>query len=38
LEEEDYAVIKEIGQKYVKRFNNPSMGWEVPLYEGLDGV
>ncbi len=38
LEEEDYAVIKEIGQKYVKRFNNPNKAWEVPLNEGLDGV
>ena len=38
LENEDYAVIDAVGRKYLKRFNNPSKGWGVPLYEGLDGV
>lgn len=38
LEDEDYAVIEKLGQKYLKRFNNPSKGWDVPLYEGLEGV
>ena len=38
LEEEDYDTISEVGKKYLKRFNNPSEGWGVPLYEGLDGT
>ena len=38
LEEEDYEKIREVGKKYLKRFNNPSEGWGVPLYEGLDGA
>ena len=38
LEEDDYQTIEEIGEKYVKRFNNPSNSWGVPLYEGLDGA
>jgi len=38
LEKEDYATIKEISKKYTKRFNNPSDGWGVPLYEGLEGM
>lgn len=36
LEEEDYTTIKKLGKKYLKRFNNPSDGWGVPLYEGLE--
>ena len=38
LEEEDYDTISEVGKKFLKRFNNPSEGWGVPLYEGLDGT
>jgi len=38
LETEDYAKIATVGQKYLKRFNNPSKSWNVPLYEGLDGT
>ena len=38
LEEEDYTTIETIGKKYVKRFNNPSEQWGLPLFEGLDGV
>lgn len=38
LEEEDYEVIREVGKTYLKRFNNPSEGWGVPLYKGLDGT
>lgn len=36
LNKEDYTTIAKIEQKYLKRFNNPSGGWDVPLYEGLD--
>lgn len=36
LEEEDYTTIAKLGKKYLKRFNNPSNGWGVPLYEGLE--
>ena len=36
LEEEDYATIEELGKKYLKRFNNPSEGWGVSLFEGLE--
>lgn len=38
LQAEDYTVIEKLGQKYLKRFNNPSKGWGVPLYEDLEGV
>ena len=38
LEKEDYEMIKEVGERYLKRFNNPSEGWGVNLYEGLDGA
>jgi len=38
LEVEDYVMIEKLGKKYLKRFNNPSKGWDVPLYEGLEGV
>ena len=36
LKEEDDQTIVEMGQKYLKRFNNPSDSWGVPLYRGLD--
>ena len=36
LEEQDYTTIKKLGKKYLKRFNNPSDGWGVPLYHGLE--
>ena len=36
LEEEDYTAIEELGEKYLKRFNNPSESWGVPLYQGLE--
>ncbi len=35
---EDYAVVEKLGHKYLKRYNNPSKGWDVPLYDGLEGV
>ncbi len=38
LEREDYEVVKEVGETYLKRFNNPSEDWGVNLYEGLDGA
>ena len=36
LTKEDESVMLEVGEQWVKRFNNPSKGWGVPLYEGLD--
>lgn len=36
LEEQDYNTIEKLGKKYLKRFNNPSNGWGVPLYQGLE--
>ena len=36
LEEEDYVTIGKLGRKYLKRFNNPSESWDVPLYQGLE--
>ncbi|MCJ1399191.1 hypothetical protein MMC11_002393 [Xylographa trunciseda] len=33
---EAFGRIEEVGRKYLHRFNNPSEGWGVPLYEGLD--
>ena len=36
LQSSDYKQITAIGDKYTKRFNNPSKGWDVPLYKGLD--
>lgn len=38
LEAEDYEAIAEIGEKHTHRYNNPSKGWGVALYEGLEGV
>ena len=36
LQESDYEEITNLGKKYLKRFNNPSDGYGVPLFEGLD--
>ena len=36
LEEDDYTTIEKLGKKYTKRFNNPSEGWGVHLYQGLE--
>ena len=36
LQAADYEQITDLGDKYTKRFNNPSEAWDVPLYEGLD--
>ena len=38
LQESDYEDITKLGKKYLKRFNNPSDDWGVPLFEGLDGA
>lgn len=38
LQEEDFEPIDTIGRDYVKRYNNPSNGWGVDLFEGLDGL
>jgi len=34
----DVEMIEGIESKWIKRFNNPSRGWGVDLFEGLDGV
>lgn len=34
----DMARIARIQERWVKRFSNPSKGWGVKLFEGLDGV
>ena len=36
LTKRDFEIIDEISNTYVKRFNNPSRGWGVSLFEGLD--
>ena len=36
LNEEDYITIDSLGKKYLRRFNNPSKGWGVPLYQDLE--
>ena len=36
LQPEDHDIIAKLGQKYLKRFNNPSKSWDVPLYGGLE--
>ena len=38
IEDEDEQTIANLGQKYLKRFNNPSEGWDVTLFEGLEGL
>lgn len=38
LKDEDYEIIAKLGKKDTFRYNNPSKGWGVSLYEGLEGV
>lgn len=38
LTKQDFEIIYEMGKKYVRRFNNPSRGWGLSLFKGLDGV
>lgn len=38
LDSDDDEVIEKLGQKFTFRYNNPSKGWGVKLYEGLEGV
>lgn len=38
LQEEDFRAIEALGRRYVKRYNNPSQGWGVNLFDGLEGV
>lgn len=33
----DLRKIKKVGKKFLTRFNDPSKGWGVRLFEGLDG-
>lgn len=36
LQEGDVGVIEGVGRTYLRRMNNPSQGWGVELFEGLD--
>lgn len=36
LKKHDYETIADIGSKYTHRYNNPSKGWGVKLYQGLE--
>ena len=38
LEDGDYDVLAKLGKEHTYRYNNPSKGWGVDLYEGLEGV
>jgi alcohol dehydrogenase (NADP+) len=38
LDSDDQEVLAKLGRKFTFRFNNPSKGWKVKLYEGLEGV
>ena len=38
LDSDDQEVLAKLGHKHTFRFNNPSKGWKVNLYEGLEGV
>ena len=38
LQAPDFEEITALGEKYLKRYNNPSKGWGVDLYNGLEGV
>lgn len=38
LEDADYKVIAELGEEDTFRYNNPSKGWGVKLYDGLEGA
>ena len=36
LDASDNDIIERVGKQYLKRFNDPSKGWSVSLFEGLD--
>lgn len=36
LEKDDYKTIADLATKYTHRYNNPSKGWGLKLYEGLE--
>lgn len=36
LQEDDFGRLEGVGKKWLTRFNNPSEGWGVHLFEGLD--
>lgn len=36
LKDEDYKAIAGLGKEYTHRYNNPSKGWGLHLYEGLE--
>jgi len=38
LDSDDREVLAKLGRKFTFRYNNPSKGWKVKLYEGLEGV
>lgn len=38
VEYEDLVAMEAVGREWEARFNDPSLGWGVELYEGLDGV
>jgi len=38
LQYQDLVKLRFMGRKFLTRFNNPSDGWGIPLFEGLDGV
>lgn len=38
LERDDYETIGKVGKRYLTRFNDPSEGWGVRLFEGLEGT
>jgi alcohol dehydrogenase (NADP+) len=38
LRKGDLKKIEKLGKKFLTRFNNPSKGWGVKLFEGLDGI
>lgn len=38
LEYEDFGEVARMGRRWLTRFNDPSGGWGVRLYEGLEGV
>jgi len=38
LKDEDLLKIEHMAAQYLTRFNNPSKGWGVKLFEGLEGI
>jgi len=38
LKDEDFDTLAKVGKEDTFRYNNPSKGWGVKLYEGLEGV